>query len=67
MLFIWEMSTGFESGVLDLILTFAISKETRLRRGQQLLQRDQKGGWCSSEGEREWWLELGDSHGNGEC
>lgn len=52
MLFTWEMSIGFEVGVLDLISTFAISKEARIRRGQQWLQRDLKGGWYSNEGER---------------
>lgn len=31
-LFTWEMSIGFEVGELDLIFTFAISKETRTER-----------------------------------
>lgn len=51
MLFTWEMSIGFEV-VLDLITTFAVSKEIRIRGGQQWLQRDQKGGWYGHKGER---------------
>lgn len=52
MLFTWEMSIWFEVRVLDLISTFAVSKETRIRRRQQWLQRDQKGGWYSNERKR---------------